>query len=93
MVLVSLGGDGAILISKDEILRGIVPHVEGDTVGAGDSTVAGFALGLFQNQPTETAFKMGLASGVSCVMNTGPGLCEPKTYQKAMSLVKIERQG
>src|SRR5918998_977489 len=45
-VLVSLGGDGALLVNADEVLHGWAPPVKvRSTVGAGDSTLAGFLPG------------------------------------------------
>src|SRR5919112_475644 len=45
-VLVSLGGDGALLVSADEVLHGWAAPVRvRSTVGAGDATLAGFLAG------------------------------------------------
>lgn len=90
IVLVSLGSNGAILVSEDEVLRGLVPRVQGDPVGAGDSTVAGFVLGISQEEDLQTCFRMGLACGVSSVMQRGPGLCEPDNVKAAIPEVEIE---
>ena len=64
-VLVSLGGDGAILVTSDnnvyycEAPKGKVLN----TVGAGDSMVAGFVAGYLRKQDFEYALKMGIATG------------------------------
>ena len=64
-VLVSLGGDGAILVTNDnnvyfcEAPKGNVVN----TVGAGDSMVAGFLAGYLKKQDYEYALKMGVATG------------------------------
>lgn len=64
-VLVSLAGEGALLITEDmEIYRG--PSPKGklvNSVGAGDSMVAGFIAGYIKNQKYEEAYKLGVASG------------------------------
>lgn len=64
-VLISLGGDGAILITKDKnILYSKAPKGNVvNSVGAGDSMVAGFIAGLLTYDDYEKAFKMGIASG------------------------------
>lgn len=42
-VMISLGGDGAILVNNSEIYRAYVPKIEvRSTIGAGDSSIAGF---------------------------------------------------
>ena len=64
-VLISLGGEGAILVTTEEkeyyskAPKGKVLN----TVGAGDSMVAGFIAGYEQSGDFEQAFKMGIATG------------------------------
>lgn len=64
-VLISLGGDGAILVTTEEkeyyskAPKGKVLN----TVGAGDSMVAGFIAGYEKSGDFEQAFKMGIATG------------------------------
>lgn len=64
-VLISLGGDGAILVTADDKVyfskapKGKVVN----TVGAGDSMVAGFIAGYEKSGDFEQAFKMGIATG------------------------------
>ena len=64
-VLVSLGGEGAVLVSEDgAVFRGDAP--EGkliNAVGAGDSMVAGFLAGWQEKQDPEYAFRMALCAG------------------------------
>ena len=65
-VLVSLGGDGAILLDeKGECHRSPAPKGTLVTsVGAGDSMVAGFLTGLAESGGDyEKAFRMGVATG------------------------------
>lgn len=64
-VLVSMAGDGAVLVTEDgqefrhSGLRGVVKN----SVGAGDSMVAGFVAGYQAHHNYEEAFKMGIAAG------------------------------
>jgi 1-phosphofructokinase len=63
-VIVSLGGDGALLITKNGIFKGLSP--EGNlknSVGAGDSMIAGFIGEYIQSHDPVSSFKMGIASG------------------------------
>ncbi len=64
-VLVSLGGDGAILITSDnQVLQSDAPKGKVlNTVGAGDSMVAGFLAGYIENKNYEYSLKMGIATG------------------------------
>ena len=67
-VLVSMGGDGAVLLAEDgtvyssDALKGVVVS----TVGAGDSMVAGFIAGYLRSSGDyETAFKQGMCAGAA----------------------------
>lgn len=64
-VLISLGGDGAVLVTKDKnVLYSKAPKgTVVNSVGAGDSMVAGFLAGLLTYDDYEKAFKMGIAAG------------------------------
>ena len=64
-VLVSMAGDGAILVTADgKIYKSPVPKgTVRNSVGAGDSMVAGFLAGFLTSNNIETAFKMGIATG------------------------------
>ena len=64
-VLISLGGDGAILVTENQDVYILKPPKGKviNTVGAGDSMVAGFVAGYEKTRDYEYAFKMGLATG------------------------------
>lgn len=64
-VLVSLGGDGAILVTQDnKVYFSKAPKGKVlNTVGAGDSMVAGFLTGYKESGDYEQAFKMSIATG------------------------------
>lgn len=64
-VIVSLGGDGALLVennTKHKIIRSPKGKVI-NTVGAGDSLVAGFIDEYFRSYDINKAFKRGIATG------------------------------
>ena len=64
-VLISMAGDGAILIPEngDPIKREVPKGILKNSVGAGDSMVAGFISGYLKNNDINEAFKMGIATG------------------------------
>lgn len=65
-VLISLGKDGSILITKDEVYVGNAPQGKLiSSVGAGDSMVAGIVYGIAQGNSLVEAYKYGIASGSS----------------------------
>jgi len=71
-VLISMAGDGAILVSEDgQILQSKAPKgVVVNSVGAGDSMVAGFMVGYLIHQNYGDAFKMGIAAGSASAFST-----------------------
>lgn len=64
-VLVSMAGDGAVLVTEtDEIYEAAAPKGKVvNSVGAGDSMVAGFLAGYLENGTYEEAFQMGVCTG------------------------------
>ncbi|SHJ28066.1 fructose-1-phosphate kinase [Clostridium cavendishii DSM 21758] len=64
-VIISMAGDGAIFISSTgEVIKTAAPKGEVvNSVGAGDSMVAGFIAGYLKNRDLNEAFKMGIATG------------------------------
>ena len=70
-VLVSMAGEGAVLVTKNgnvyesKAPKGIVVN----SVGAGDSMVAGFIAGYLENGDLEHAFKMGISAGSASVFS------------------------
>lgn len=64
-VLVSMAGEGAVLITQTgDVLTSEAPKgVVKNSVGAGDSMVAGFIAGWCEKQDYAHAFKMGVAAG------------------------------
>ena len=77
-VLISLGGDGAILLTeKNEIYYSNTPKGQVvNTVGAGDSMVAGFIAGYLKKQNYKEALKLGIASGSATAFSAGLALKE-----------------
>ena len=64
-VLVSMAGEGALLVTENgEIFNGLPPKGEVvNSVGAGDSMVAGFLTGYLNTGNYEKAFQLGIAAG------------------------------
>lgn len=64
-VLVSMAGDGAILVTEDGTILQEKPAAGTvkNSVGAGDSMVAGFLAGYLNTGSFEKAFRLGLAAG------------------------------
>ena len=64
-VLVSMGGKGGVLLSEDGkvVATKATTSVVKNSVGAGDSSVAGFIAGWLQKKDYDYAFSMAMATG------------------------------
>jgi len=72
-VLVSMGGDGALLLTADGDVyyRGSMGDNIRNTVGSGDSMVAGFIAGYFKTKDYQSALKMGISAGSASACQDG----------------------
>lgn len=71
-VVVTCGGDGAVLVNADETLRAgrfAVEFVDG--TGSGDAFAAGYISGLIDGLPAARCLEIGSALGASCVRRAG----------------------
>lgn len=79
VLLVSLGAQGAMLVTKDEVKYIAAPIVyQKSTIGAGDSMVAGMVLALAQGKTLSEMAKYGVACGTAATMTSGTQLCKKK---------------
>lgn len=72
-VLVSRVGDGALLLTEggDRLSIGAVKGEVKNSVGAGDSMVAGFIAGYLQKQDYAYALRLGTAAGCATALSDG----------------------
>ncbi|MGX4645478.1 1-phosphofructokinase [Holzapfeliella sp. JNUCC 80] len=89
-VIVSMAGDGAYLVTEDTVYyaRPLTGKVV-NSVGAGDSMVAGFVGTYSQTQDAVAAFKMGVACG-SATAFTEDIATEPQINQQLKHVDIIE---
>lgn len=85
-VLVSLSEDGSILITEEgDIYRHSAMEGEvGNTVGCGDSMIAGFISGYMKNHDKIEAFQYAIAAASANAFNEGRG-----TYDEVQKLLKL----
>lgn len=72
-ILVSLAGDGSLLLDERGVCRrlGVPPGTVRHTVGAGDSMVAGFLAGWLSTGDYAAAHRMGAAAGSATAFSEG----------------------
>ena len=89
-VLVSLGGEGAIYFGE-EILKITIPKIKiNNTVGSGDSSVAGFAKGLDDGLELNEVLKLSMACGMSNAQSMETGKVIPEDVKEFMENITIE---
>lgn len=90
-VVISLGKEGALVACDEGVYRGYPPEVEAvNTVGCGDSMVAGFAVGMSRGLSTKEAFRTALAVSAANAMNMETGAFEAAVYECLLPQVRIE---
>jgi 6-phosphofructokinase 2 len=83
IVVVSLGADGAILVSKETTEFVPAPKVaKKSTVGAGDSMVGGMVWALSQNKSLKEVIQIGVCCGTAATMNEGTQLFKVEDVEK-----------
>lgn len=91
-VLVSMGKDGALLINEDEkvLISNVAKGEVKNSVGAGDSMVAGFIAGYLNSNNYEEALNLGAASGGATAFSND--LATKEDIYKLIDEIKIERR-
>lgn len=92
LVALTLGGEGAVLASREGVMRLPTPHVEvRSTVGAGDAFVGAFVLRLARGAAVEEAFRAAVASGSATAMLGGTQLSRPDDLERLAGELAVER--
>ncbi|TSB45244.1 1-phosphofructokinase [Alkalicoccobacillus porphyridii] len=87
-VFVTFAGDGALLGTKEKVLFATTPKgTVINSVGAGDSTLAGFLASLEKNDSLEDAFRFAVAAGSSTAFSKG--FCELTHVQELTKQISI----
>jgi 6-phosphofructokinase 2 len=86
LVALSLGKEGAALVSADSAWHAIAPGVTPvSTVGAGDSFLAGLVQALSTGHPPERALAYGVAAGSATAMSPATALCERQVAESVLT--------
>jgi 6-phosphofructokinase 2 len=89
IVVVSLGPQGAVLVTKDNYEFVPAPNVaKKSTVGAGDSMVGGMVWAISQNKSLKEVIRWGVACGSAATMNEGTQLFKSNDAQRLFDWLK-----
>ena len=92
IVAVSLGKDGVLVVSKEGIFRGLTPDVPVvNTVGCGDSMVAGFAVSLAHKKPLKEAIRFAVAVSTANALTKETGYYRQEDLARLLPEIRVER--
>ncbi len=89
-VLVSMGAQGLLLVGEKENYHAFHPEVEvKNTIGAGDSAIAGFVYGLIEGKGLKEALAYAVAAGTATTLMPGTALCCKEDFLRLVPAVRI----
>jgi 1-phosphofructokinase family hexose kinase len=92
IVLLSLGPDGALAVSRQEAWALVPPPVTPvSQIGAGDATVAGMAKALAAGESLVSAGRYAVAVGTAKVLSPGTVLARTDEVQRLLPLIRVEK--
>ncbi|MBR5783040.1 MAG: hexose kinase [Clostridia bacterium] len=91
-VMISLGGDGAVLVCAQGAFYADVPDISVvSTIGAGDSTIAGFIDATQKSYDIENALRRAIAYGTTACTREGTLPPLPATIHSLEKQIKISK--
>ena len=93
IVVISLGAQGALMVSDEGTFRATPPKIEViNPVGAGDTLVGSFAVALAQKKPISECLVFALSCATASCLSAGTGRFDQSVaaeIQKQVSIKKI----
>lgn len=92
IVAVSLGADGSLAVGEDGVFRAKVPKIDAvNTVGCGDSMIAGFALGLSEGLSLEETLRRASAISAAAAMREETGFFVMEDMEALLPQIEITK--
>jgi len=90
IVLVSMGARGILMVSEGEEFLAVPPKVDvASTIGAGDSSVAGFISGLVQKKGLDQCIAYAAAAGTATTLHQGTALAQKEDFDRLVPQVQV----
>jgi 6-phosphofructokinase 2 len=90
IVALTLGEQGALLVTRDQVLRAqALPVTPVSVVGAGDSFLGAMIWSLASGHTVETAFRYGVAAGSAALLMHGTELCQREDTERLVNDVEL----
>lgn len=91
-VVISLGKDGALVITEDAVYHGKPPVIQTvNTVGCGDSMVAAFAVGFARGYSIEESLKYAVSVSAANALTMATGNFKEADQKKIFEKVSVEK--
>lgn len=91
-VAVSLGAEGSLVVGEEGIFRALVPKIDAvNTVGCGDSMIAGFAIGLKERLSLEEMLRKASAISAASAMREETGFFVMEDMEKLLPQIQIKK--
>lgn len=90
-VLVSMGARGILMVKDDLECLAVPPDVPvRNTIGAGDSAVAGFIFGMTKGKDPKRSLVYAATSGTATTLSLGTALCQKDDFERILPRVTLE---
>jgi tagatose 6-phosphate kinase len=90
--VISMGKDGCLAALEDGVYRFFAPPINVlNTVGSGDSFVAGCAVALCRGDKPVDVIKLGMACGMANTQFFQTGMVSPELVDRFLPMVEIEK--
>jgi 6-phosphofructokinase 2 len=91
VVALTLGEQGAILVTHDQVLRArALPIEPKSVVGAGDSFLGAMIWALTSGHTLDEAFRYGVAAGSAALLMPGTELCRREDIERLVKHVELD---
>lgn len=92
VVVISLGADGSLAVCDSGVYQAIVPKIDAvNTVGCGDSMIAGFALGFEEGLSVEGTLRKASAISAAAAMREETGFFVKEDMENLFGNIVIEK--
>lgn len=89
-VVVSLGKEGALIACQEGVFQGATPDIPVvNTVGCGDSMVAGFAVGISRGYPVEEMIRFASAISTANALTMQTGSFRQEDLEQLLNKVEV----
>ena len=92
VVTVSLGAEGSLVVCESGVYQAIVPKIDAvNTVGCGDSMIAGFALGFAEGLSIEEILRKASAISAAAAMREETGFFVKEDMENLFNKIEINK--